>query len=71
MAEIIKYKHLHAWDTMQGSYDHWKEKKQEDAKRTNAPIDAIFQSMDGTWEIAGSIPHYHQFWQVYKTLFGK
>jgi len=45
----IKYKHLWAWDRMMGSTIEYSQERQAKAAAENAPEDAIYRDLDGTW----------------------
>lgn len=66
----MKYKHLHTWDTMLGSYGYWKELMQELAEQDNAPLDCIFRRSNGEWECASSLTPTHRFWDKHKAIHG-
>lgn len=46
---MIKYKYLWAWDTMMHSGRYWKDMKQREAVRDNAPEDAVYKDVGGNW----------------------
>lgn len=46
---MIKYKYLWAWDTMMHSGRYWKDMKQREAERDNAPEDVIYKDTNGKW----------------------
>ena len=45
----IKYKYLYAWDMMQHSSFAWIHDMQAQAEAENAPEDAVYRAVDGTW----------------------
>lgn len=45
----IDYKYLRAWNKMMASGRDYCKRTLEDARSSNAPGDAIYQSMDGSW----------------------
>lgn len=60
----MKYKHLHTWDTMMGSYGYWKEFTQALAEHDNAPLDCIYKK-DDTWVCASELTPDHRFWDIH------
>ena len=45
----IKYKYLYAWDIMMHSSPLWINDMQETAANEDAPEDALYKDVDGTW----------------------
>jgi hypothetical protein len=50
MSDVKDYIYLRAWNRMMGSASYYSQQKLEEARKDNAPAEAIYKNMDGTWE---------------------
>lgn len=49
------YKHIAAWGRFMGSFAEYIEDEQRRAADSDAPLNAVYQNADGTWETINGV----------------